>query len=60
MILKCRITSSNLKLTGTAPQQNKQVKGCQKYKKYHRNRSGLCPVELLVRTCKALPSINQR
>ena len=35
----------NLKLTGTTPQQNKQVRVCQNYKKYHRHRSELCPVE---------------
>ena len=35
----------NLKLTGTTPQQHKQVRVYQKPKKYHRNRSGLCPVE---------------
>ena len=42
---KLKTHEPNLTLTGTTPQQHKQVKGCQKYKKYHRNRSGLCPVE---------------
>ena len=39
------LKATNLTLTGTTPQQHKQVKGCQKHKKYHQNRSGLCPVE---------------
>jgi DNA ligase (NAD+) len=44
------INKANFLLTndtdsGTTPQQNKQVRVCQKHKKYHQNRSGLCPVE---------------
>ena len=42
---KLNLKATNLTLTGTTPQQHKQVRVCQHYKKYHRNRSGLCPVE---------------
>ena len=52
--------SSNYKLTGNTPQQNKPVRCYPKYQKMRRKRLGCYPVECLVRDVQALTNFNQR